>query len=142
MAIATFNVAAAGVKGKIPFDTSDIGVGTEPVSDSDINTAIDEKASQMAGVLERASVDASDLSDEAEAQIQEAIRAGAAAEVMQQVGHTGSAYEERRDQFEELRGRYANQTNLDRSNGTVAKLEESQARDADRSDWTNANFSM
>lgn len=142
MAIDSFNTSRAQVKRKLPGDTSNIGTGTEPISDGDIDEVIDEKASQMAGVLERASVQASDLSDEAEKQLQEAIAAGAAAECMAQAGMSGERQSKRQEQFESLRERYANQTNLDRPNGTVAKLEESQQRDAKRSDWTNANFSM
>lgn len=139
MAIDAFNVTRSDVLDRIPAGTSQVGSGTEPVSETDVDEAIDDKASEMAGVLERYSVDAADLSDEAERQVQNAIRDGAAAEVLKQFGHVGEIYEKFVSNFEDAKEELRDSANLDRD---ADRIDSTVDTSDDVSAWSRDNFAM
>lgn len=118
MAIYDFNVTKSDVLDRIPLNTSQIGTNTEPISTGDVEDAIEGAASQASAALERNGIDGSDLSDEAHRQLEDAVRDGAAAEIMRRAGHADSeTYSSLKTGFDEAIDRIADSANLDRADG-------------------------
>lgn len=120
MAIYSYNVTSSDVTDRLPIDTQAITSSSEPLSTSDIDEYIDDAASEFSGVLEKSGIQGSDLSDEAERQIQIGIEHYAVAESLKQIGHTGSDYEEARDAYRDALKRFRDQPQtLDKNHDRV-----------------------
>ena len=112
MAIDSLNVTVDEVLGRIPFDTSQVGANTDPISTSDVEDAIEGAASDMTGVLSRSGTDSSSLKDEELRQIQTAVRDGAAADLMAREGHVGDVQQELKEAFEDAKDKYSDSAEL------------------------------
>lgn len=73
MAIATYDTTAAMVKERLPVDTTNIGSGTTPLSDEDIESYIEDGASQLTPILVNSGLSTTISDDDTKAQVQSAI---------------------------------------------------------------------
>lgn len=138
MAIFDYNLTAGDVKDKAPIDTRYIGASSEPVSDGNITTWIEEGASEFSGLLEKAGLDGSDLADESLNQIQRGILFYAVSELLSKLGHTGQNYQQARGKYEDARQRYEDRPELlDRS---ISRVQSNVDTSKDDSDFRSINY--
>lgn len=140
MAIYDYNLSAADVLDKVPLDTRRVKQSSGRVSKDDIEGYIDEYASIFSGMLEKSGLDGSDLSDEAEAQIQKGILHGAAAETLQNWGHTGEAYRQRKSTYESILERY--EQDVQKLDRTTSQYDSNIDTTDDESPYTGTSWEM
>jgi len=141
MAVYDFDVTVAEVLERVPGASPDrVGPNTEPISESDVEEAIEEGSSEMAGALSRNGPAPKDLDDEAKVQLQKAVRDGAAASLMSWNGATGEVQQDRQDAFDEARERYTDSSEIDGHTG--GRVASNIADDESESDFIGNDFEM
>lgn len=103
----TFDLTWQDVLPELPFDSSSIGATSNPSSD-DITAYLEDGGSQLRGAMNKAGVGASaDLDADTLRQVQDAIKAYAAAKAMAKIGYAGPERDSRFARFESLLGTFA-----------------------------------
>jgi len=129
MALTTFSVTSDDVLERVPFDTTNVGASSKPVSTGDIDTYIQDASSRMVAVLTRAGLDPGALNDDTERQIQDAIESYCVAEILDVIGvGSGQQITRYRQNFNQLLDEYKrNPSMLSTSNSGRVKSNISQS---------------
>lgn len=115
----TFDLTWQDVLPELPFDSTSIGATSSPSSD-DLTAYLEDGGSQMRGAMNKAGVGASaDLDADTLRQVQDAIKAYAAAKAMGKIGYMGAERDARLARFNDLLNTFANRPQM-LAAGTVA----------------------
>lgn len=115
----TFDLTWQDVLPELPFDSTSIGATSNPSSD-DLTAYLEDGGSQMRGAMNKAGVGASaDLDADTLRQVQDAIKAYAAAKAMGKIGYMGAERDARLARFNDLLNTFANRPQM-LATGTVA----------------------
>lgn len=133
MALADFSVTTDDVKGRLPIVGDEIGAGTQPVSNGDVDSYIQDAESELTALLKNADLDPSDLTDDTKRQIQEAVEKKAASEVMLQLDHGGERLDDFREAWDDVRRRLEQSHDRLEGNAGQSSLEHNIDTDEDTS---------
>lgn len=108
---ATFDLTWQDVLPELPFDTASIGTTSTP-SSADLTKYIEDAGSQLAGVLTKAGIALTGLDANTLRQVQDAIKAYAAAKAMGKIGYAGRERDARQARFDRLLADFASRPQL------------------------------